>query len=840
MPDPLPDTLGVRFQESLTGFVEDTPTDQTFLGITLTARIRSLRRFLEQGPHVAEIETGLVRWGGQPRVGAVSPGARIEFFPGGDGRVGYDLVFHDEVNGFVALRGAKNLDPSGAADPVAAMNELQVVARAGGTEWRGSVKGATSSTIKLVQRPDILGAANASQTQAARDAFVAFVHGAVASAYPGFPRPFQPRAALTPQAWYLLAIVASLFLPDPLPENGPDLSEVLDNLEVFLRESSGSQIARVGQLLDFVASLLPLENVDRRELRETVAREIAGSSTQLRTILQSLHLLVVFPYYAHRKGGLLVGYTPPVIHPKGRVTLAAQDAPPDRVFDVAIVGSGPAGSLLAQRLSNAGKSVLLLEAGRHTPEHTLGSDEVSSTARLYKEAGLQQANAALLGQIFEPREHPTFVVLQGACVGGGAVVNNAICFRLPDRRFADWQAAGFPISRSDLERGYTAVAAELSIGPISAKVADPATMLNPAPGYFSFDPSPLQELLVNFAEFAGGDSGCAGNGLCNIGCGAERKRNAYQVYLPDAIAHGAVLVPEAAAEEIVTGTSAAGGATVDHLRVFLSRSGAHAQVRAKQFVLCAGAVASSHLLLRSPGVRAVTEAGGLPVGRNFGANIDSAIFGVVPGLSPGRSKVQMAHYVETSADAGFLIESWFAPPGMQSIAVPGYFESHFRRMQSYGQTVGAAVLVGTETPGEIKAEGDKAVITLPMRSPETARLRNGLAALARGFLKGGAAGRPEFLLVGFDGGRELRSEADVQAFEHDLTSLERLTLSTAHPQGGNALSSRGVLDATFRVGGFDNLRVCDGSVFPLTAGVNPQWTIMALAHLCAEEVIRNG
>ena len=39
--------------------------------------------------------------------------------------------------------------------------------------------------------------------------------------------------------------------------------------------------------------------------------------------------------------------------------------------------------------------------------------------------------------------------------------------------------------------------------------------------------------------------------------------------------------------------------------------------------------------------------------------------------------------------------------------------------------------------------------------------------------------------------------------------------------------------ADFRVRGIENLRVCDGSVFPAVAGVNPQWTIFALAHLCA-------
>lgn len=46
-------------------------------------------------------------------------------------------------------------------------------------------------------------------------------------------------------------------------------------------------------------------------------------------------------------------------------------------------------------------------------------------------------------------------------------------------------------------------------------------------------------------------------------------------------------------------------------------------------------------------------------------------------------------------------------------------------------------------------------------------------------------------------------------------------------------SAIGVVDDQFRLRGFSNLRICDGSIFPDSAGVNPQWTIMALAHECA-------
>jgi choline dehydrogenase-like flavoprotein len=39
------------------------------------------------------------------------------------------------------------------------------------------------------------------------------------------------------------------------------------------------------------------------------------------------------------------------------------------------------------------------------------------------------------------------------------------------------------------------------------------------------------------------------------------------------------------------------------------------------------------------------------------------------------------------------------------------------------------------------------------------------------------------------------------------------------------------------VRGINNLRICDGSVFPDSAAVNPQWTIMALADICARKML---
>jgi choline dehydrogenase-like flavoprotein len=156
-------------------------------------------------------------------------------------------------------------------------------------------------------------------------------------------------------------------------------------------------------------------------------------------------------------------------------------------------------------------------------------------------------------------------------------------------------------------------------------------------------------------------------------------------------------------------------------------------------------------------------------------------------------------------------------------------------MKRYASTVAAAPLVGSEAKGSVRLQGNGERITLPLGGYELKRLRTGLALLARAFLKGGA----ERILLGAGVGREIASEADVTRFEAEVNEITLLRLGTGHPQGGNAMSTDpkiGVVDPDFRVRGIANVRVCDGSIFPASAGVNPQWTIMALAHCCAKQL----
>jgi choline dehydrogenase-like flavoprotein len=90
--------------------------------------------------------------------------------------------------------------------------------------------------------------------------------------------------------------------------------------------------------------------------------------------------------------------------------------------------------------------------------------------------------------------------------------------------------------------------------------------------------------------------------------------------------------------------------------------------------------------------------------------------------------------------------------------------------------------------------------------------------------------------------REFDTAAQLDELEGLLKQRGNRSLQSAHPQGGNRMSAdraKGVVDSTCRVHGYENLYVCDASVFPSSLTVNPQLTVMSLAEYAAPH-IANG
>src|ERR1051326_6013733 len=89
----------------------------------------------------------------------------------------------------------------------------------------------------------------------------------------------------------------------------------------------------------------------------------------------------------------------------------------------------------------------------------------------------------------------------------------------------------------------------------------------------------------------------------------------------------------------------------------------------------------------------------------------------------------------------------------------------------------------------------------------------------------------------------IEKPSDLEQIEKMKFTYNDLILYSDHTSGGNqfgADSRRGVTEPSGLVFGTTNVYVADSSLFPTAPGVNPSWTIMALARHVASGILSRG
>jgi choline dehydrogenase-like flavoprotein len=503
---------------------------------------------------------------------------------------------------------------------------------------------------------------------------------------------------------------------------------------------------------------------------------------------------------------------------RGEVRVFAEyDRDFEEEADVAIVGSGPCGAVVAYELARAGRRVVLLEEG---PPFTPADFELEgsrSMARTMREGGLRSTRGTIL---------PT---MQAIALGGGSLVNSAICVRPPDTVFERW-ATGFELeitNRAQLDPHYDAVAEFLGIAPTPENVLGRRnTLFRDGCDALGYASEPIARNV----------RGCRGSGECFTGCRNRAKQSMDISYIPAAIRHGARVLTSVQVQELQHEGSRALGVSGQVAEPLTGRLSHRFRVRAKIVVLAAGCMATPVLLQRSG--NAANRSG--QVGENLQFHPGVAIAGFFPervdpqfGATQG---YQSLHFL----DQGFKLETLWAPPAVMAVRMPGFGHplqqifSEFPHM-----AVWDAIASTHKSLGSVRARrrGLDPQLTWHMHPDDVRILARALWALAEIFFAAGATK----IMPGVNGLSEIfHSLAEAEPLRthpiraSDLVCGGNHAFCTTRMHGD---PSRGVVDEIGRCHDFDNLYIADTGIFPQCPSVNPMFTGMALARRQAEALV---
>ncbi|WP_432515090.1 GMC oxidoreductase [Kineococcus sp. SYSU DK001] len=535
--------------------------------------------------------------------------------------------------------------------------------------------------------------------------------------------------------------------------------------------------------------------------------------------------------------------------------------------DCLVVGSGFGGSVVACRLAQQGRSVLVLERGRPYPPGSFPRTALGSSTNLW------DPSEGLFG-LFDIWSFRSFEAVVASGLGGGSLIYANVLLRRPPEWF-DGRAADdeWPVTSTDLDGPYTQAEQVLKPTPYPYVESTPKTRefrdaagraglrWQAAPLAVSFSAPgqhPGMPLGVPADNLHGVPrSTCRLCGECDVGCNTGSKNTTDLTYLSRAQAAGADIRHLHEVQRIAVRTDGRRGYEVtaaEHHppdpawnRVGTSRPATVRTFRARTLVLAAGSLGSTYLLLRNR----VNLPGLSPrLGSRFSGNGDYLGFtssGRTRVLDPTRGPVITSYVAGSRTDDRFVVQDGGHPVIADWLSeVLGL--RPLRRVGGVGVQLARARL--TKSPRtRVSAHLSRALGTaersrglLPMlgMGEDTAgghmTLRDGALAISWS----GQDSRHVF--------DRIRATMDTVAEEMDgrfrqgpSSVLSRMV--TVHPLGGAPMGtdpSRGVVDSRGEVWGYEGLFVADGAVLPGPVGVNPALTIAALAELFCERIAQRA
>lgn len=510
--------------------------------------------------------------------------------------------------------------------------------------------------------------------------------------------------------------------------------------------------------------------------------------------------------------------------------------PPGRLT-YCVIGSGAGGAVAAKTILDKDPKarVVLLEAGALITHDQFRPTSLGSLSKLYMNGGLTLSR------------DQQFMFAQGRCVGGSTTVNNSVAFTPEGFWWNDlktrWRDLGANLDFERLHRQYDILQGLLHVEPVDARVItkgattirDGWMKILQSGNYTSFG---LTSELSQPITVPSNTMQCIGCGRCNLGCQYDAKRAGLSVLLPDFVAAGGLLVPDAGVTRIEfepTGNQPGSRVAAVHVR----NGQGSTRIEADRFILAGGAYASTKLLWRSgflgavPGVRTV--------GKHFSVNAGSPVIGIFPERQDAFLGQQVGFALEIPEER-MIIETAFAPPALAAMGMPAWGKEFQRRLKKVNHMMTGTPVFATTAYGQVRKGkfGESGfVIDFSLADDDWRRLEKGMNITAEAMF---AMGAEEVYIGRFDA-RSVKRGEDVAKYFGGIGPDQFINVLSAHMQGGNIIGAEpyhGVVDQNLKVFGLDNLWICDASVIPAPITVNIAMTVMALSRYAIEQMFENS
>jgi choline dehydrogenase-like flavoprotein len=492
---------------------------------------------------------------------------------------------------------------------------------------------------------------------------------------------------------------------------------------------------------------------------------------------------------------------------RGEVTLRA---------DVVIVGSGPGGAAAARALAEGGARVIVLEEGppvsRFKPSHL-------HTMRYHMQEG---------GGLVAMGTAPVSVAA-GRGVGGGSLINSAICWRAPDDVLDGWTdvLGDDRFDAAHLGPVYDEIGGILGVTLTSEAIA-----------------GENNQLIVRGAQKLGlpggllhrNAPGCVGCGLCNNGCPSGGKASVDKNLLALARAAGAVVQADVKVDRVRVEGGRAVGVEGEVRHTDTGQPVGRLTVLAPRVLIAAGAVGTPRLLHHA----GLADTLGPRLGKGLHLHPGNGIFGLCDHEVRMWSGATQGAWFADPALPGVLPHTMSLPPGALLLALGGAGLDVKKHLEMVPYLAGCLTMVSDKGEGTVSATADgNASMTYEFAPIDLQNMRAGLKRTCEVLMAGGA--RRLLVPVYGSGWVDTLDAAFAHIDRADLSDYQ--ALYAAHPMATCRIGrdrETSVLTPDGQAHGLPGLYVADSSIFPTSLGVNPQWTTMTMATVIARGLLASA